>query len=403
MPKILRIVNRFNLGGPTYSAAYLTKHLEDRFEIKLIGGVKDDFEESSEFILNELGVSYTLVRSMKREINFKQDRIAYKEIKDIIAEFKPDIVHTHAAKAGAIGRLAAYRMDVPVIIHTFHGHVFHSYFGKIKTWVYKSVERYLAKKSSAIITLSKKQQHEICKIHKICDIRKSRIIPLGFDLVRFSQNKNEKRNQFRKRWMIDDATIAIGIVGRVVPIKNHSLFLDSFLLLKNSTKEKVRGVIIGDGDVSEDVLTYATHIGLTVSRENSKSPESDIIFTSWIKDISEANAGLDIMALTSLNEGTPVSLIEAQASNLPVVSTDVGGVRDIIIDDKSGFLCQLGDSLGISNKLKELVENKELRYKMGSVGHDYALAKFHYDRFCLEMTKVYTELLNEFEKNKKYD
>lgn len=403
MPKLLRIVNRFNLGGPTYSVAYLTKHLEDRFEIKLIGGVKDDFEESSEFILDELGVSYSIIDSMKREISFKQDRIAYKEIKAIIAEFKPDIVHTHAAKAGAIGRLAAYKMGVPVIVHTFHGHVFHSYFGKVKTWVYKSVERYLAKRSSAIITLSEQQQREICVDHKICDLSKSRVIPLGFDLDRFSENKAEKRERFRKRWMIDDETIAIGIVGRVVPIKNHSLFLDSFLKLKNSTNKKVRGVIIGDGDVSEEVLSYAKSLGLTISEKGSESTDSDIIFTSWIKAIDEANAGLDIMALTSLNEGTPVSLIEAQASHLPVVSTDVGGVRDIIIEGKSGFLSALGDVEGIANKLKELTENNELRAQMGSTGHDYAISKFHYTRFCAEMTKVYTGLMNEFEKNKKYD
>jgi len=402
LPKILRIVNRFNLGGPTYSVAYLTKYLGDDFDIKLIGGKKDDFEESSEFILQDLNIKYQIVDSMKREISFKQDRIAYKEIKKIIKEFKPDIVHTHAAKAGAIGRLAAYKMGVPVIVHTFHGHVFHSYFGKLKTSIYKIVERYLAKRSSAIITLSQQQQNEICNIHKICDIKKSYVVPLGFDLDRFAERKDEKRVAFRKQWEITDETIVIGIVGRVVPIKNHQLFLDAFLSLKKATTKLVRGIVIGDGDVTKEVMDYAISIGLSVSSADKMNKDSDIIFTSWITKIDVANAGLDIMALSSLNEGTPVSLIEAQASELPVVSTDVGGVRDIVIDKETGFLCELGNSEEMAAYLKQLAEDRSLRHKMGKVGSDYAFKKFHYRRFCNEMTNVYAELTNEFEKKNKY-
>ncbi len=226
MPRVLRIINRFNIGGPTYNAAYLTKYLDDSFETLLVGGAKDESEDSSEFIVESLGLSPIIVSEMKRELNYKQDRIAYKKIKQIIADFKPDIVHTHASKAGALGRLAAYSMKVPVIIHTFHGHVFHSYFGKSKTRFYKSVEKYLAKKSSAIIAISDIQKHELAHIHKICNEDKIEVIPLGFDLNRFRESKEEKRAFFRKEWNIKDNEIVIAIVGRLVPIKNHFFFLN---------------------------------------------------------------------------------------------------------------------------------------------------------------------------------
>ncbi|MFI5164756.1 MAG: glycosyltransferase, partial [Bacteroidia bacterium] len=193
MPKILRIINRFNLGGPTYNAAYLTKYLSPEFETLLVGGMKDDSEESSEFILKNLGVDYKILPGMKRSINPYNDFLVYNEIKKIIHEFKPDIVHTHAAKAGALGRQAAYSCKVPVIVHTFHGHVFHSYFGGLKTSIYKTIERNLAKKTTAIIAISEKQKQELVETHRIVPAEKVHVIPLGFDLDRFQENQDEKR------------------------------------------------------------------------------------------------------------------------------------------------------------------------------------------------------------------
>jgi UDP-N-acetylglucosamine:LPS N-acetylglucosamine transferase len=176
--KVLRIINRFNLGGPTYNVAYLSKYLPDDFETLLVGGAKDESEESSDFIVNNLGLKPIIVEEMMREIDFRNDFTAYKKIKKIIQEYKPDIVHTHASKAGTLGRLAASSCGVPIIIHTFHGHVFHSYFGKLKTAFYKNIERYLAKKSTAIIAISEIQKSELVDIHKICDAKKVHIVPL---------------------------------------------------------------------------------------------------------------------------------------------------------------------------------------------------------------------------------
>lgn len=161
MPRILRIINRFNLGGPSYNVANLAKYLAPEYETLVIGGDKEPGEDSSLFIFKELGIEPVVLPEMTRAVNFGGDVRAYKKIKSIIKEFKPDIVHTHAAKAGALGRLAAYKCGVPVIVHTFHGHVFHSYFGAAKTSFFKEVERYLAKRTSAIIAISEKQKEEL--------------------------------------------------------------------------------------------------------------------------------------------------------------------------------------------------------------------------------------------------
>ena len=165
--KILRIINRFNIGGPTYNATFLTRYMSDDFETLLIGGLPEEGEADSMHILKEYGVTPLLLPEMKREPNLKSDRLALKKIKSIIEEFEPDIVHTHASKAGAIGRKAAFSRNVPVVIHTFHGHVFHSYFGKIKTAVFKNIERYLARKSNGIIAISNLQKKELSQVHKI--------------------------------------------------------------------------------------------------------------------------------------------------------------------------------------------------------------------------------------------
>ena len=168
MPKVLRIINRFNLGGPTYNAAYLSKYMAPEYETLLVGGMHDETEKSSEFIVRDLGLKPIIIEEMKREINFKNDRIAYKKIKQLINDFQPDIVHSHASKAGALGRLAAYNCGVKAIVHTFHGHVFHSYFGKAKTKFYKLLEKHLANKSSKIIAISDIQKKELSEVHGIC-------------------------------------------------------------------------------------------------------------------------------------------------------------------------------------------------------------------------------------------
>jgi glycosyltransferase involved in cell wall biosynthesis len=392
--KILRIINRFNLGGPTYNAAYLTKYLEPDFETLLVGGVKYEEEGSSEFILENLGIKPVIIPEMKRSLSFKDDKKAYLKIKKIIQEFQPDIVHTHASKAGALGRLAAVKCKVPVIVHTFHGHVFHSYFGKSKTLFYKTIERYLAKKSTKIIAISDIQKEELWNQHSICQKDKLVVIPLGFDLDRFQENTEKKRKSFRDKYKIEDDEIAIGIIGRLVPIKNHPLFINAINEVKMKTSKKIRAFIIGDGEEKDRLIELLKCIGLDYVEWQQKQVSATITFTSWIKDVDWANAGLDIITLSSLNEGTPVSLIEAQASNNPIVTTNVGGVENIVLKNKTAFITESGNLEQFSEAILRLVINDKLRSEMGLKGWLFVKKEFHYSRLIFDVKELYYSLTN---------
>ena len=397
MPRVLRIINRLNLGGPTYNAAYLTKYLEGEFETLLVAGMKDDTEESSSYILDNYNIKPVFIPEMKRAIDFKNDILAYKKIKKIIKDFKPDIVHTHAAKAGTIGRLAAYNCGVKVVVHTFHGHVFHSYFSPLKTRFYLAIEKFLAKKTSAIIAISKGQKNELTEIYKIAESSKFHTIPLGFDLNRFYENKEKKRAIFRKKYGIDENEIVITIIGRLVPIKNHRMFVASIACLIKETNLPVRGFIVGDGESRTEIESYCDELGINYSDATKENKKTSITFTSWIKEIDVVCDGSDIIALTSKNEGTPVSLIEAQASGKPIVTTNVGGIKDILAES-AGFLCEVDDVNQFTAYLNLLCKNENLRKSMSEKGPDFAQNNFSHKRLCNETKSLYYKLLNE--KNK---
>ncbi|MBN2682374.1 MAG: glycosyltransferase [Bacteroidales bacterium] len=395
MPRVLRIINRFNLGGPTYNAANLTKYMEPEFETLLLGGMRDETEDSSEFILDNLGISPIIIDEMRREISPKNDLIAYKKIKKIIKEFKPDIVHTHAAKAGTIGRLAAYNCKVPVVVHTFHGHVFHSYFNSYKSSIFKKIERNLAKKTNMIIAVSENQRLELANTYKITALDKIRVIPLGFNLSRFRENMDKKRLEFRETYRIQDDEIAIGIVGRLVPIKNHNFFLDAIQRLRMKSNKKIRVFVVGDGESRESLLTKAEELNLDyVCNGQSKLRSATVTFTSWIKEVDYVYAGMDIIALTSLNEGTPVSLIEAQAAGKAIISTNVGGIENIVIPGETALLTNNGNIKEFSTKLIELVNNDLLRESIAGKGWDYVRERFHFETLVGNMKNLYYELLN---------
>lgn len=392
MPKVLRIINRFNIGGITYNVSYLSKYLEPDYETLLVGGPEEEGEDSSLYIPQNLGLQPKVLKQFQREINFKSDYLAYKEIKKLIKEFKPDIVHTHASKAGAIGRLAAAHCNVPVIVHTFHGHVFHSYFSKIKTHFYLFIERYLAKKTTAIVAISNKQKQELTEIFHIASENKFHVIPLGFDLERFTTNKEKNRKEFRSKYQLADETIAIGIIGRLAPIKNHELFIEGVSYLKRNNAPAFKAFIIGDGDSKQLIKDFCKKHGVTFS-ENTKQ-QADIIFTSWIKEIDWALHGLDIVTLTSLNEGTPVSIIEAQAAGKYVVATNVGGIEDVL-HPACGLLSDVNDRDQFFKNLFLAVKKYTSNNIAAEQGIAWALGKFSYTRLVTDMEQLYNTLLQE--------
>ncbi len=391
MPRVLRIINRLNLGGPTYNVAYLTKFLSANYETLLLSGMRDETEASSEFILNKFDVTPKYIPEMRRSINPLDDLAAYKKIKAVIREFKPHIVHTHAAKSGALGRLAAHHCNVPVIVHTFHGHVFHSYFHPAKTRIFIEIEKYLAGLSTAIISISNLQKKEISGDFKVCPPDKIKVIPLGFELERFQNNYEEKRKAFRLRYHVNDDEVAIGIIGRLVPIKNHSLFLQALKYVLSKTTKKVKAFIVGDGEEMERIKQLTKELDIEYSLAGDyKNP---LIFTSWLTNIDEVMAGLDIVAMTSFNEGTPVSLIEAQASNKAIVSTAVGGIEDVVIPGKTAFLSPTGNTEQFAEHLLQLVENDALRSTFGKQGYEFVKEKFSFKRLVRDTEQFYEQLL----------
>src|SRR5438093_9504293 len=161
MPRVLRILNRLAVGGPVLNATYLTKYLSPEFETLLAVGENENHEESEDFLTNQLNINYAVIPGMGRSINPSSDFFSYQKLKKLMSECKPDTVHTHAAKPWALGRLAASSLNVPVIVHTFHGHVFHSYFNTLKTNFFINAERFLARRSDAIVTISDQQKKEL--------------------------------------------------------------------------------------------------------------------------------------------------------------------------------------------------------------------------------------------------
>ncbi len=393
--KIVRVFNRFILGGPSLNVSFLTQFLSSSFETKLIIGSKDTDEQEAVELIKRYGIEFTEVTEMKRAINLIEDFKAYIKIKQIIKDTNPSIVHTHASKPGAIGRMAASSCKVPIILHTYHGHVFHSYFGTIKTFIYLKIEQFLARKSTRVIAISEQQKYELATIHKICNKNKIVVIPLGLDLDAFYQNQIEKRLAFRQKYNIADNEVVIGIIGRLVSIKNHSLFINAIGAVLKKTTNKIKIIIVGDGDERQNIMTLLTKLNIEYNYYPDDNNCKTVTLTSWLTNMDEVYAGLDIVALSSLNEGTPVSLIEAQAACKPIVTTNVGGVVDVVLENKTAFITQSNEVGAFANALLRLVESKALRDEMGKIGYDHVKDKFDKSRLVNDMENLYNQLLRE--------
>ncbi|MBC8146642.1 MAG: glycosyltransferase [Bacteroidetes bacterium] len=395
MPKVLIINNRFTIGGPTIHTALLAKYLADDFEVLLVGGLAADGEANGIYILEQYGIKPRIIKILGRSINPFKDFKAYLNIKKIIKEFQPDIVHTHAFKPGFFGRIAASNLKVPVIIHTFHGHLFQFYYSKFLSKVLIRIEKYLARKSNKIIAISALQKEDLIKRFNICNEAKIELIPIGIETEQFQENIIDKRKEFRKTFKIDDDEIAIGIVGRIVKVKNHELFLKAIdFVVKNSDK-KIRAFIFGDGIERGKIKSLASDLNIDSSDWNNQNSKSTLTFVSWYKEIEMAFAGMDIIAQTSLNEGTPLSLMEAQASSKPIVSTDVGGIRDITISGKTALLSDGNDEKMFFDNLLIMVKDDNLRHEMSVNSLEYSNEKFHYSTMIESLKKLYNNLLSQ--------
>ena len=345
------------------------------------------------YFADESGVKPFFISEMSREISLKDVVTLWKLFRLFLRE-RPDIIHTHTAKAGTVGRVAGffYRWLTPgtlvgrprrcKFVHTYHGHVFHSYYGRGRTRVFLAIERLLARLvTDRLIVVSAQQGAEIGNDFRVGRQGQIKVIPLGLDLSVFADHAS-RRAPFRQELGIDDETILVGIVGRLTEIKNHQMFLSSVARLKETSGLKMRFAVIGDGSLRESLEHQARSLGI----------ESDVIFTGGRRDPEYFYPALDIVALTSLNEGTPLTLIEAMANARPCVATAVGGVVDLLAEDR-GICVPRGDEEAFAAALNKLAGDKQLRHEMGARGHEFVQRHYGKERLIEDIKHLYRELL----------
>lgn len=384
--KIVRIISRLNIGGPAIHTILLSQGLnKDGYRDILICGQASESEGDMVYFAKSRNVEPVLIPELGREVSFGRDIIAFFKIYNILRRERPEIVHTHTAKAGALGRLAALFAGVPIKVHTFHGHIFDGYFSPLKASIFLWIERLLAVFTDRLIIVSERVRDEMVEKLKVAKSEKCVVIPLGLDLENFF-NCGKLKGSFRKQIGVDDDVLLAGIVGRLVPIKNHKMFLDAALKTRAGLRDKkIRFVIVGDGELNDELRRYAGDIGML----------EDVIFTGWIEDLAPVYADLDIVALTSLNEGTPVSLIEAMAAGKSIVATDVGGVREILGDQYHALLAARGDVNGFADRMIRLLSNSEERDRFGAYCKANVTARYSSEQLLENIKELYRTLIEE--------
>jgi glycosyltransferase involved in cell wall biosynthesis len=317
--RVIRTQSRIVVGGPAKHTILLSKELNNKyFQTVLVGGASKTIEKSLVENARDKGVKCYVIPEMAREIHFYDDIVSTIKLYNLIKKEKPLIFHSHTAKAGGIGRIAAYLAGVPLIFHTFHGHVFEGYFGKIKTRIFILIEKLLARISTKVIVISEQQKKDIVKKYNITKNDRVELIRLGFDWKRdFFKSSGIK---IRDEYQIPKKKYLIGIIGRLVPIKDHKLFIDIAEKIISENKNDYHFIIIGDGELKHDLVKLVYQ----------KKLDEYITFTGWINVSNEIYNELDLLLLTSLNEGTPVTVIESIAAGTPVIAIDVGGVADVM-------------------------------------------------------------------------
>ena len=380
--KVLRIITRLNIGGPSFHTILLTAHLDPKlFRCKLVKGREDELEGEMTDLLTRKGVTPIFIPEMRREFSLKDDLTAFWRLFRLMREEKPDIVHTHMAKAGAFGRLAARLAGVPVILHTFHGHIFNGYFGQLKTKTFILAERVLAHLSTRVVTVSERVRKEIVEKYGVCAYSKIITIPLGLELAPFLQ-ANQQRGFLRKELRLPDVVPLIGIVARLAPVKGHQYFIQAAeKILKKHPRAKF--LIVGDGELRGELEAQARKRGI----------EESCVFCGFRNDLAKVYADLDVVVLTSLNEGLPVALIEGMTAGKPVVVFDVGGVEDLIEDYVTGILVPFGDVQKLADSVTHLLDNPQEGERLGRNARRKAYPNLDYPRLVRDIEEFYCQLV----------
>jgi glycosyltransferase involved in cell wall biosynthesis len=401
--KILRIIARLNVGGPARHVIWLTEGLKpEGFETILVSGVVPPGEDDMSYIAAASGVQPLTLPQMSREISVKDALTVWKLFR-LMRRERPDIVHTHTAKAGTVGRLAGMMYSALPgshrrcrFVHTYHGHVFHSYYGKLKTSLFLAIERFLGRfATDRIVVISQQQRQEINEVFRVGRREQFAVIPLGIDLGVYA-SWADRRASVRWELNLNGDDVLIGIVGRVTEIKNHRMFLEAAAQLRKVMVGKVHFAVIGDGNLLDDLKEHASTLGL----------DKHVSFLGTRNDPEDFYPALDIVALTSLNEGTPLTLIEAMANARPVIATAVGGVIDLLGDpvrsatpDEQGYqvcergvLVASGDAEGFARGLRRLIEEPGLRDGLGQRGLEFVNRNYSKERLLADIAGLYRGL-----------
>jgi glycosyltransferase involved in cell wall biosynthesis len=377
--RVARVITRLNVGGPSFQALLLTEKLDPRrFETRLFAGTTERGEAEILDLRPELGARPRVIPGLRREVAPLDDIRALATIVRELRAFHPHIVHTHMAKAGLLGRIAARIAGVPAVVHTFHGNVLSGYFDPVRARVFLALEQLLGRASTRIIAISERQRREIEKLG-IARAPKLVQLPLGLDLGPFLA---ARRGALRRELGFGEETQLVGIVARLVPIKAVDAFIDAAALVAREVPT-AQFVVVGDGELRGTLERLASDRGLG----------GRIHFLGWRADVAAVYADLDVVVLTSRNEGTPVTLIEALAARRAVVATNVGGVPDLIQPEEQGLLVPVGDARAVARAVGELLREPERRAILGAAGRERVYPAYDASTLVARIEALYTELI----------
>ncbi len=383
--RVLRVIARLNMGGPAIHVANLSAGLETRgYHTTLVAGSLARGEDSMAFVAERLGVSVVSVPAIQREISAVHDARSAFRLAELIREIRPHILHTHTAKAGAIARAAALlagRARPPVVVHTFHGHVLKGYFGPGRTAFFRQVERTLAKASDALVAVSPEVREDLIAFG-VAPPEKFVVVRLGIPLGERLDDDSADVD-YRHLYGIPRESFVVGWVGRMTGVK------DTHAVIRTVAAVRARGVdaavcLVGDGPDREALEELAHELGIARS----------CFFAGYQPDVGGFYRLFDAFFLPSVNEGTPVSAIEALATGTPVVANRVGGVPDVVRDGLDGFLVEPGDIEAAADRLATLAGDAELRRRLGESGRARVRERYSVGRLVDDVDRLYRALLD---------
>jgi glycosyltransferase involved in cell wall biosynthesis len=386
--RVLRIIARLNVGGPAIQAITLTRRLEPLgYRTTLVRGREEPDEGDMDYLADSLGVRPVLVSGLRRSPGWGDLR-ALVTLVSIIRREHPRIIHTHTAKAGTLGRLAGWvagigRTPRPILIHTFHGHSLTGYFSPRTASFYRWIEWFLARRTDVLIAVSSEVRDELVGLG-VANADRFEVVPLGFDLEPFMLDDDERarrRQRLRSELGVPSEDRLVTLIARVVPIKRVDRFLRVARILA-AQREDLHFLIVGDGELRRAL------------RASPEAAELDgrLTWSGFRRDIPDVCFASDSVVLTSDNEGTPVSLIEAQAAGTPVVAPRVGGVASVVRDGVGGLLVEPGDETAMADAVARVLDDAVLADRTQAGRADVARA-FSIDALVGRIDELYLRLL----------